>query len=450
MLGAGLAADSNNNPYRIERVPQGPLPKGGRVVETANIGNYILGNFAMTVRKKGSRSRILLWLSREKAEEIGLPGKATGYQFVLVPLSSVEVARRVKESRSEWHFKLWEGEGIAAGSAVGIGYGGENQDRFQVCGNRVIVLDGVGGHENGTRAAEIARAVGQRGTETGSGLGAVVTLMDEAIWNDSVAKGLARSEESPGATVLAYEVVSRGEEGWTVRFVSVGDAEAVAIRLGDSVRPHQFPFWTARPIWSKAKGIIRLTGDGLVVPEDLHLLRLDTESHMIDEALGWHQSGSGKPHAPEPVPVTLARGTILLSGSDGLFEVFRDYNEIADLILASGAKTAAEIRDLLLTEALIRQRLCRMMFEAKGPIELTRWRYVRAYREITGKAPPRGWKGKYEGLWIDINGYVGEKKDLVSSGKESGKFALDKTTGLPKALVRFKPDNVTLVVQIVG
>src|SRR5262249_25217737 len=132
--------------------------------------------------------------------------------------------------------------------------------------------------------------------------------------------------------------------------------------------------------------------------------RSDPNANIVTQSFG-----ADGPLQINSEDATVKKGDIILNGSDGFFENFGNHTEIAFLIKQSGAKTPKDVRNVLMREVLIRQRLLDTLDTTGQPhIELTHDAYAKAYRGVTGEDPPADWKGMWEGKVLDKMGNVGD------------------------------------------
>jgi hypothetical protein len=240
---------------------------------------------------------------------------------------------------------------------------------------------------------------------------------------------------------MVVDLTPAGDGKYQSKFTQVGDTDALVIRLGDPIKPIRHH--TSRPnSLSAATGGYKLLDDGRLQRGQTLNLRMDPTANMVDLSLGHAVKDDGK--IPESTPdEPLETGDIVLVATDGFFENFGSLEMIHDIIKSSGARTPAEIRDVLMLEAMIRQNLLSV---AKGQA-INPDHYAQAYRQATGgQEPPSGWKGMYEprpdsaGQWhgysLGRGGVVME--NIFANGKKVSSEAVD----------HFKKDNITLMVQV--
>lgn len=393
------------------------------------------------------------------------PKGPQGYEISALP--------PVVENDSAWKSRSEALPGVAFGSHEGIGYKDHNEDRYfmiNLADGRTVTfaIDGMGGHSGGEKAAEIARLSVQRAVAEGASLPQAIEIArrtvraeNEKVIQQRRANGVSekRLEEGlPGAVAVGVSTKPMGDGKFEADFVSIGDAEAIVIRLPkDGQGSPSIPFWTARPsaINPLAPGMqIPVEASGRRQRSQTLVERLNPMANMVDGGLGLN---AGKIHHDKTV---LESGDLIISGSDGFFENFGSFDEIAQVIKNSGQTSASGIRDALMAESLLRMKL--LSFTKENPagfVELTPDVYRRAYKEVFQQDAPAGWRGMYESdpRYIQANS-AEHRYFLLRDGSVGRMQDMDNATmGLqvdankvPKALTHFKKDNVTVGVQILG
>lgn len=354
--------------------------------------------------------------------------------------------RQASEPAQDWRDVQENWGGMAARSNQGLHYKDRNEDRHLMAafadGRSVLaVIDGMGGHSGGDRAADVAREAMKNGIAAGNFSEDLLLIADQAVVADNQAQGLRGKEGEPGAVAMVVEIAPRPDGRYNARFSGIGDCEAVVIRPG-AAKP--VVHHTMRPNrLSQAMRQFKLLDDGRLDRGQTIDFRTDPHANVVDGALGYGDTvETSVPQQP------LRDGDIVILGSDGLFENFGSLNLIHQIIRNSGAKTAGEIRDVVMTEALIRMSLCENAFNKI----LSHKDYVAAYREATGQEPPAGWRGFYE-PYRDASGQArGFRMDKKGNIYE---VVHDPASGMAKDVTgqkidHFKNDNVTVAVQVVG
>ncbi|HSA60449.1 MAG TPA: FHA domain-containing protein [bacterium] len=354
------------------------------------------------------------------------------------PAPTMEAPAKVS-SPKPWTDRREDWKGIAAASNKGLHYKDANEDRYVVLTSPdgrslMVAIDGMGGHAGGERAAEIARVAIEKAMADGRSVAEAMTAADAAITSDNASRGITR--QAPGAVAMAVQLTPQADGTYRAAFTGVGDCEALVIRPGASqpVLHHTLRANSLSAAIRKASGKpFQTLPDGRLARGQTLDLRMDEYANMVDSALGGHDARIDTSAPDKP----LRDGDIILTGSDGLFENFGRLDVIHEVIRLSGARTAAGIRDALMTEALIRMSLAR---NASNKV-LSHRDYVAAYLEATGQEPPNGWRGMYE-PWRDAAGQY-HTYELDANGN-----VLHANSGRP--VDHFKNDNVTLTVQVVG
>ncbi|MFO1462393.1 MAG: protein phosphatase 2C domain-containing protein [bacterium] len=360
---------------------------------------------------------------------------------------------RVELATPENRANSIERGGIVGGSHEGIGYKDHNEDRQVVVafanGRTVtLVIDGMGGTEGGEMAAKIAQKTFEQAVQKGKSVEVAIHLANEAVseygkellpgltkkfmdqgYDKDVAEAYAK-RLLPGAVAMGTEVSRNADGSYNARFRSVGDCEAAVIRF-------------------KPDGQVEILDAYGRSEDQIKASRSNPHSNLVDQALGGHAG----PIRIQSKDVTVQKGDLILSGSDGFFENFGSHSEIAFLIQQSGAQTPAEIRTVLMREVLIRQKLADTLEKSgKDNMVLTKESYAEAYRTVTGQEPPADFKGLWEGKVLDKMGNVGDAKDLGTVRVDYADGTSIEFQGVPRDKMKshFNKDNTTLVVQGVG
>jgi len=375
-------------------------------------------------------------------ETSGLPTRRTAGGRVELDIDAL-AATPAGSADTQWHVRVENRGGAAAGSSDGIGYNPQNphnEDRYLVVplpdGRTITVaIDGMGGHEGGERAASIAAQVIQRAVQAGRSIPQALDLADRAVVQDSLARqgldpaagasGLAHG--SAGAVITAVESRPNADGSFSITMHTIGDTSAAVVDLN------------AQP---GSDIVAQSWGEGV-----------DQVGRMPDQALGGSYLGPYQQVAPELAQATARRGQVLFTGSDGFWENWRGGpGEIAEFARRVGPPRSAErIHTALMEETLVRMRLLQSqrnspdltqdrpgVLTPRPALVLTREAYAQAYREVTGHAPPDGpWR--YEGMVLLDDGSVREPAPAGSDPGQTGRI-----------VGNFKADNVTLVVQVLG
>jgi len=373
---------------------------------------------------------------------VRIPDGESSYMFqepAEVAAVAAPAAKASRPSADPWisHKDNWRG--IAAASDRGLHYKDWNEDRYVVLsspdGRSVMVaIDGVGGHVGGERAAEVARITINQALMSGKSVDEAFAAADAAIAKDSRAQGITK--KAPGAVAMAVTVSPNGDGTYRAGFSNVGDCEAIVIRPGAS-QPILHHTLRVNSLSTRMRELLgnpyRVLADGRLARGQTLDARSDEHANIVDSTLGGHDVKISFNAPDQP----LRDGDIILAGSDGFFENFGRLDVMQEVIRLSGARTAAEIRDALMTETLVRMSLAK---NAKNKV-LSHGDYESAYREATGQEPPPNWHGMYE-PWTDASGEV-HRYSLDGSGNLTH-------ANSGRAVDHFKRDNATVMVQIVG
>jgi PPM family protein phosphatase len=206
----------------------------------------------------------------------------------------------------------------------------QNEDRFRIesfpDGARLLVVcDGMGGHEAGEVASEVAcqRLVefisSSPQTDPPRAIYQAFMEANRAVLEAASSRGV----EGMGTTgVLAWVTGTRCYVGW------VGDSRLYHLRPGEPVdrsRDHT--------------RVERMLSQGLLTPEEA---RNHPEAHVLVQALGGtpHVQKSFKPEVWNE-PLELRRGDVVLLCSDGLYDLIED-SELHPLIESLDYRTAVE------------------------------------------------------------------------------------------------------------
>lgn len=334
--------------------------------------------------------------------------------------------------------------GIAAGRDPGRGYKDHNEDRFVIVHftnaagekvTRTFAIDGMGGHDGGEFAAVFYQFIAeQKGANPDLSMKDVILLGDKEMQRQSEWK---RLNGDPGAVMVGVEVLEGKDGSYKVRFADVGDAEAVVFKPtvsgGKTTYEVQQDAYTAKKMDDNyAMTVPRKRGETVV-------MRVDPMANRVDQAGGGHYRPGKKELQVATSEHTVQKGSVVVSGSDGLFENFISMDEMGRVMVSGGAKTANEMQTALVNEALIRMTVLGNFSEEKRFGEaITHDDYAKAYRSVWGKDPAGKW---------EFEGYVLQKTrlgaDVVDPTKDPSQLK-DYVKG------HFKKDNVTAVVQIVG
>src|SRR5262245_3142580 len=284
----------------------------------------------------------------------------------------------------EWNHKTEQRDGITAASHSGIGYTPHNEDRYFFAKKAdgrsfLMTTDGLGGHDDGEVAAEIVRRAFEGGIGEDLSIPEIMERAHQAILaynrEDYIPSKISNfGRFNPGAVAVALEVRPLGEGLFRGEFWTVGDSEAIVLRISPQDESFQVVHHTTRPtndeFERKQNGeVFGKTPDGRLALEDLfehrQIYYQPVESFLgAGDGVVLHHQGC-----------TLQAGDIVIVGSDGFFDNFGSHEVIGKIITQSGAKTASEIHEALFQEALIRMAL----LEIGNNQDLSHELYVNAY-----------------------------------------------------------------------
>jgi len=397
-----------------------------------------------------------------------LAPEQVGSKADALPTYALSDLPAVLDTDLQWKSKSDASPGVAFSSHEGIGYKDHNEDRYFMItlgdGRTVtFAIDGMGGHKGGEKAAEIVRLSVQRAVAEGASLPDAIEIARRTVRAENEKtieqrrQGGIREKNLedglPGAVAVGVSTKPLGDGKFEADFVSIGDAEAIVIRLPKNGQgTPSIPFWTARPsaINPLAQGMkTAVEASGRRQRSQTLVERLNPMANMVDGGIGLN---AGRIYHDK---ATLEEGDIIISGSDGFFENFGTFDEIAKVIQYSGQTTPSGIRDALMAESLLRMQLIKM--NRSNLLELTHETYQAAYKEVFKQEPPPGWRGMYESdpqavkqlrndsrYFLAANGEVALIQDIEFPSPVVKKDA----NNVPKAITHFKRDNVTVGVQI--
>lgn len=332
-----------------------------------------------------------------------------------------------------------EAGNIAASAHNGIGYKSSNEDRvhfvtFEDGRSVLIAIDGMGGHAGGERAADIARLTMARAIEDGHSVEEAIQMAHDSIRTDTQNRG-----QGGGAVGVGVEITPNGDGTYQFRETSVGDAEAVALRMNVPSGQSPVVHHTTR-----ASELVIAMAQAQNRPyqqtPDRRLQRGQTlELHLEEQAnVVMHALGKGAGELPtQSSETTLNEGDVVLLGSDGFFENFGSLDLVGEIIRAVGAQTPTEIRDALMREVLVRQQL-RAMARRGGSFDISVPVLESIYRRVSGgESAPTGWVNHWNRL-VRQHGRMTVQRD----GRVQNAAGED--------IDYLKSDNVSLVVQVLG
>ncbi len=219
------------------------------------------------------------------------------------------------------------------GGASGIGGRSENQDRFLIVPDLLVLSDGMGGHVGGALAAELTvgavvaawqahlAAHPDDPTPTGDLLRGFVGAA-----NDAVRAGRLTEErlEHMGGTLVITSVVAPTDDGWELLVATLGDSPAFVVRDANT--------W---PVAHRHNLPGELVAAGVISEEEA---AVHPQRNVVTRAVGIASTVE-----PEIVVVRVAVGEALIATSDGITDVL-DGEQIAaffDEVVAAGGNAEA-------------------------------------------------------------------------------------------------------------
>jgi pSer/pThr/pTyr-binding forkhead associated (FHA) protein/adenosine deaminase/ppGpp synthetase/RelA/SpoT-type nucleotidyltranferase/serine/threonine protein phosphatase PrpC len=385
-----------------------------------------------------------------------------------------------------WRAPAVEDRGGAAGVAhQGVRKYNHNEDRFVIvsCPNGrsvMVVIDGVGGHGGGERAADLVRRVTERALRAGRSPEEAIALAHRGMRQDNLRfitpiiehfmerenlnyaqaleKAQRKADQLPDAVMMAVDLTPQPDGTYRPRFLNCGDCEGVVL---DLTAPDPILHTTARPnlisqLRAQAEGRpYQLTPDGRLARGQTLQFRTDPNAFMVTETVG------SNAHADISEPVAGARpGALIIGGSDGM-ESFGNYDILVEAIRRSGAnpESASQVTGAIMEEILLRQHLLNLVKTRRGPVVLDAQAYREAYAAAhSGREPTLS--GMYDATSVrqvrrDSEGRIRRGPDGLPLYDEFvGPFTVSADSIVRDAQGRpvdhFKFDNVSVVVQVVG
>jgi len=359
--------------------------------------------------------------------------------------------------------------GIRAFSHRGIGGKNHNEDRYAVVQTQdgrsiALVIDGMGGHAGGERAAEIARRVAQVALNAGQSLEHAIALANRAVRQDA-ARG--NQAQNPIGDAIAVAVELRPNHyayiepsnpharNSPARVIGNGDSLALVLDLNaaDAVVYH-----SERPRTSTPRMPLNVQRDasGRALRGQTMVIRTDPNANRVDHGLKL----DGHFDIDQPRQ-ELRPGQLVLVGCDGFFENYGSHDIIADVLRVRGARTSDQALAVLREDVLVRQALLHLARQAGRPLQITPELYASAYAlAFPGQQPPPEFYQMYSQPSVRRNirnpdgGLRRGADGQVFFDEHLGPFFVNadgrvsNQAGTP--VDHFKTDNVTLVVQEVG
>lgn len=446
------AVDLSGIPYAVHPVQKG-VTRFQATWTVENVEPMESGTMKVTFLSVGEK-RFELEISDAEMDRLGIALESRGpespvVEYYLMPKVRPEKAvfnpfvRADDLDLGNTFDRLLSQHGEAAASAVFLGDSVDPQkvaeDRVQVGRSpegffRACVIDGMGGHGNGNIAAEVLRNVMGDAFREGLTVQESFARAQEAIQWEKIRIGNADA----GAVMTA----SFENPDGSLDVATVGDTEALVISLPTQGNP-------AEVIYASRRSGRRQPADGDEAAGRLREDRSSVSAYMGENAA-----------KPEPVidrvELPPGRSYLLILATDGVTGNFVTYEEMANVITRYGAKSAAEARDLLMTESLLRSRLALLQQEQpnawKTPLRITETHVRQAYRAATFKVYgeaydlPADWRSPLEGYWIDVDGYVTTQPNFRAFGKSTDQIVDLYRRGIIAG--RFKADDQAVTVAL--
>ena len=209
---------------------------------------------------------------------------------------------------------------------MGINYKDHNEDRIAVNpGNGfVAVVDGMGGHKNGDKAAEIlADSLAKYPSDPEMAVTKAREEMRQIEWDKN-------HGGEPGAVFVSSRVRETANGKKVLDVVHAGDARIIIVGSSGEVR-------FASKDDSNVQGLVDL---GVLTPD--HALYYDNRSDVQNAIMG------SRGYRLNKQSIELKRGDRVILGSDGIFDNLTN-EEVAELA-APGFATAGEAVKLISSE----------------------------------------------------------------------------------------------------
>lgn len=382
----------------------------------------------------------------------------------VIPIGA-ELLMVTPPSSREWKQKEMAIGGMVLATDKGPSKGDKeyNEDRFLALQfpdgrSTMWVIDGIGGYPHPEWAAEIIRAALDVTLRSGLSMDESIEVANRILGVENQ-KRYFTYKNKPAAVLAGMQVTPLENGKFRGDFRGVADCEALVLRFApDSEQPPQVLYWSTQANFRNEFYFMHRAPHNLNgVLDRSHLLpqRLSPEAHLVGSMLD-----GGAIRKIDKLTFEMEKGDVLIIGTDGLFDNFGTLEEIALVLHRSGARTALEIKDTLMKESLLRMTLLQRKFELPDSVylELSRDVYRAAYFELFKEEPPAHWKGMYESDEASRdagrveNRYVLFQDGIVAKLEDVNYWGelTEHESGMPLGVTRFKIDNITMGVQVMG
>jgi len=360
-------------------------------------------------------------------------------QFLIERSPYVDESKR-KEG-AIWHRVVQSTQGIAAASFRGFDPEPTkmNEDRLLIGDDYYVVFDGLGGHGGGEMAAETARLAVKAALAEGHNLKEAITIAEHALHREKLLKRAGGA----GTTLTAVQQTAPDE----LTIYKIGDSDVAVFGFDEgNINSLSVEFWTDQAYAPEKNG-----PDGRALPEWIPSISLNSSSNYVSEFLG-KSSREETPSTVWKVPLMPGRRYFSFVMTDGLREQFVTHEEMAQIIIQSGAKNIEDAQAALVKTALIRSKLAALQHEYGKPLLITPEVMRKAHAAMSqelGRAPsepsPELLDVQQEMYVVAYDGahYIAAPEAIDWS---KGTLAVDPVTAWPHLVYgRVKVDNITAI-----